>query len=208
MSDPIAPGAGLNVSRETFARLESYAALLRKWNRAINLIGRDSEPDLWRRHIADSLALVKAIPAQARSLADLGSGGGLPGLVIAIARPDLAITLIERDQRKSAFLSEATQQLSLRNVTVLARDIADASGVFDVATARALAPLDALFSLVFPLLHENSTCLFPKGSRYAIEMQAAQQGWQFTCEAQPSDLEAGAALLVIRHLKPLARGQI
>ena len=94
------------VSRETLARLEAYAALLTLWSARINLIGRDTVADLWRRHILDSAQLLSFVPERARSMIDLGSGAGLPGLVLAILGVP-GVELVEADSRKSAFLREA-----------------------------------------------------------------------------------------------------
>ena len=109
------------VSRETQERLEAFTALLLAWNRTINLIARGDEANVWQRHIVDSLQLIPHIPAQANSAIDLGSGGGLPGLVLAIAT-GLPFTLIESDQRKCAFLREATRATAAQ-VTVLCERI-------------------------------------------------------------------------------------
>lgn len=120
-----------NVSRETFSPLAAYVSLLLKWNNTINLIGPATENDVWARHIDDSSQLVTLIPSNATSLVDLGSGAGLPGMVIAILRPELQVTLVEQDQRKAAFLKEAKRTLGLRNVTVEAMDIAKLDRKFD-----------------------------------------------------------------------------
>src|SRR6266481_4444688 len=101
------------VSRETLGQLETMVERLLHWQKAINLVGRTTLDDVWTRHILDSAQLVPLISKQANSLADLGSGAGFPGLVLAALRPDLDITLIESDARKSAYLGEAARRMGL-----------------------------------------------------------------------------------------------
>src|SRR5262245_60639587 len=104
---------GLNVSRETLARLEDFVALLERWQTAINLIGRTTLDQVWVRHLLDSAQLAPLVPADAQSLVDLGSGAGFPGLIVAALRPDLDVTLVEADARKAAFLGESARTLGL-----------------------------------------------------------------------------------------------
>lgn len=189
-----------NVSRETLSVLSNYVVLLLKWNSKINLIGPATENDIWSRHIDDSLQVVDLIPESATSLVDLGSGGGLPGLVIAIARPNLAITLVEQDQRKAAFLKEAKSLLGLSNVTVEAKDIATVNGQFDVVTARALSSLTNLLQFANPLMNAASTCLFPKGANHKAELEEAAADWQFEHHLTPSKTNAESSIITITKL--------
>src|SRR4026209_480980 len=105
---------GVDVSRETLGQLEALVETLVRWQKAINLVGRATIEDVWTRHVLDSAQLAPLIPADAKSLADLGSGGGFPGLVLAALRPDLDMTLIEADARKAAFLGEAGRRRGLK----------------------------------------------------------------------------------------------
>lgn len=189
-----------NVSRETFAMLREYVSLLLKWNSAINLIGSTTESDIWTRHIEDSLQLVPLIPEAASTLADLGSGAGLPGLVIAIARPELSVTLIEQDQRKAAFLNETKARLRLDNVTIVISDVARVAGQFDLVVARALAPLDSLCRMSKPLLNKEGICLFPKGQAYLQELEAARHNWQFDCVQNQSTTQENSSIVTISKL--------
>lgn len=189
-----------NVSRETFSRLENYVSLLLKWNPKINLIGPATEPDVWTRHIEDSLQVVTLIEPSVKTLVDLGSGGGLPGLVIAIARPELQVTLVEQDQRKAAFLTEAKARLELHNVTVVADDISRHHGQYEVVTARALASLDKLLGMAKKLMGAGGICLFPKGEAYASELAQAAATHDFRHKLVPSTTLQGAAILVISNL--------
>ena len=103
----------VDVSRETGDRLEALVTTLERWQKAINLVGKTTMGDVWRRHILDSAQLKGLIPAEAKTLTDLGSGAGFPGLVVAALRPDLDVTLIESDARKAAFLGEAARRMGL-----------------------------------------------------------------------------------------------
>jgi 16S rRNA (guanine527-N7)-methyltransferase len=187
------------VSRETLARLEGYAALLRKWQRAINLVGPRTLPDLWRRHIWDSAQLHPLIPPQARVLVDLGSGAGFPGLVLAILGvPE--VHLIESDQRKCAFLREVSRETGTP-VTIHAERIeAVAPFSADVVTARALAPLDRLLDLAAPFLTAGGVCLFPKGQDVEKELTSATRMATMRCESWPSRSDPGGTLLRIERL--------
>ena len=200
-SAPTLVSAPQNVSRETLAMLSNYVVLLLKWNAKINLIGPATENDVWSRHVDDSLQLVALIPETATALVDLGSGGGLPGLVIAMARPDLRVTLVEQDQRKAAFLKEARSLLALSNVMVEAKDIAALEGQFDVVTARALSSLTNLLDMAKPLMFDGSVCIFPKGANHKAELAEAEQKWQFEHQQKTSKTNAESAIITISKLK-------
>ncbi len=164
------------VSRETLARLEAYAELLARWSLRINLVGRATLGDLWRRHILDSAQLRPLIPDTAQSLIDLGSGAGFPGLVLAILGV-AAVELVEADSRKAAFLREAAR-VTATDVTIRACQSAAVPphGVA-VVTARALAPLVRLLDLARPFIGAGTICLFPKGERAEQELTLAREHW-------------------------------
>jgi 16S rRNA (guanine527-N7)-methyltransferase len=205
MIDPRLPSWAQNVSRETFLKLEQYAALLLKWNPKINLIGNATENDIWQRHLADSLQLLPLIPEPTNAVADLGSGAGLPGLVLAMARPEIAVHLIEHDQRKAAFLREVSAQLALTNVVVHATDIAKITARFECITARALTALPQLFALAYPLLMPASFCIFPKGENYAMELIEAEKNWQFKSQLTPSKTHEKSCIISVSELSPKDR---
>jgi len=150
------------VSRETLARLEVYAALLIRWSARINLVGRNTLVDLWRRHILDSAQLQPLVADSARSLIDLGSGAGLPGLVLAILGVP-GVELIEADSRKAAFLREAARIAEVDVTIRSCRIQAVPPHPVDVVTARACAPLERLLGLAEPFLADKTECLFLKG---------------------------------------------
>lgn len=187
------------VSRETRARLEIFAALLLRWNRTVNLVARRDEPELWRRHIADSLQLVPLIrPGTARGI-DLGTGGGFPGLVLAIAAA-IPFECVESDQRKAAFLREAGR-VTLAPIQVHAvRAEAARLDPAPLITSRALARLPHLLTLAAPLLAPNGICLFLKGTTVEHELTAAATEWHMHVERVPSQTAPGACILRISDI--------
>jgi 16S rRNA (guanine527-N7)-methyltransferase len=196
--------AGLGVSRETFERLEAFVALVKRWNPAINLISKSAVRDIWGRHIIDSAQLFAFCPPSANRWIDIGSGGGFPGLVIAIlakeALPDLRVTLVESDQRKATFLRQAAQSLDL-SVTVLGNRVETVPALEgDVISARALAPLGELFHLVDGHVCHDGVALFAKGARYALELDEARKDWRFDVTVHPSISDPAAAILEIRNI--------
>ena len=182
MSLPLGPEGFaeiIPVSRETLARLEAYAALLTQWSARINLVGRDTIADLWRRHMLDSAQLRAFVPNRARSMIDLGSGAGFPGLVLAILGVP-GVELVEADSRKCAFLREAVR-ITEAPVTIRpCRVAAVPRHSVGVVTARALAPLDRLLDLAQPFLGPDTVCLFPKGERAGEELTLARKRWTMT----------------------------
>jgi len=173
------------VSRETLARLEAYAELLTRWSARINLVGRDTLPDLWRRHILDSAQLYRFVPGSAQSLIDLGSGAGLPGLILAILGIPGA-ELVEADSRKAAFLREAARVTGAEVAIRSCRIQAMPPHPVDVITARACAPLDRLVDMAAPFLAPDTVCLFPKGERHNEELTLARKAWTMDASVEQS----------------------
>lgn len=192
------------VSRETLDRLHLYAALLRKWTPRINLISKGALDELWHRHMRDSAQLMALAPESARTWCDLGSGGGFPGLVVAIlardVRPGLSVTLIEADKRKAAFLRTVNRDVGM-DVQVLDERVeaAPPQGA-DVLSARALAPLPKLLGLARRHLAPDGTALFPKGAQHASEHREALELWRFRCETRSSETDPDAVILSISEL--------
>lgn len=188
------------VSRETLERLSAYAALLLKWNARINLIGRGSEAELWRRHILDSAQLLPLIPNSARQIADVGSGAGLPGLILSILNSTASFALIEPDQHKAAFLREAirvTQSTAIvHNSRVEEADLTTQ----DVVLARALAPLDRLLEMVQKLVSIHTVCIFPKGAAAEQELTEARTRWKMQVRQVPSRTDPAGRILVLTEV--------
>ena len=195
---------GLDVSRETAERLAEYAALLRGWNPKINLVSKQTLAAVETRHFADSAQLLALAPADATTWADLGSGGGFPGLVVAIlaieARPALRVTLVESDQRKAAFLRTVAQRTGVP-VAVLAERIETIPPLgADVLSARALARLATLLDYAQLHLAPSGTALLPKGANWRAEVAEALERWRFRCENLRSATSPDAAILRIGEI--------
>jgi 16S rRNA (guanine527-N7)-methyltransferase len=190
---------GVDVSRETLDRLDALVETLVRWQKTINLVGRATIPDVWGRHILDSAQLVPLIPGEAKSLADMGSGGGFPGLVLAALRPDLDMTLIEVDARKAAFLGEAARRMRLRKPPriVIGRIEAAPPAKADVVTARALAPLGQLLAWADRHRGDTAICLFHKGKGWQAELTEATKDWDITCQPLSSITDSDAVILRI-----------
>ena len=198
------------VSRETSERLDAFVALLLNRQRTTNLIAASTIPHLWTRHIADSLQLLDLAPG-ARVWADLGTGGGFPGLMIAIAladQPGTIVHLIDSNKKKAAFLSEAQRVTGAPAVVHLARIEEFAAGFaapLEVVTARAVAPLKLLLKQSFPLLGKSGAIgLFPKGQNAELELteaRAAMGTWRMNATLVPSRTDAAARIVVVRDVE-------
>jgi 16S rRNA (guanine527-N7)-methyltransferase len=221
INSPSAFVQAFEVSHETLENLTKYAGLLAQWQKAVNLVAPSTLAQVWHRHIADSAQIVSLVPADARTFADLGSGGGFPALVLAIMlagrepRRPFTMSLIESDIRKGAFLREVIRQTGLKNhgnaVEILSIRIENSVtqsrvGAVDVVTARALASLDRLFQYAFPLFHPGTVGLFLKGRDTEREMDEAQARWSFTARLIPSRTEPDASVVVVTHLSPKLPG--
>jgi len=197
---PEAFAACVPVSRETLDRLGLYLDLLRRWQRTINLVAASTLGDPWRRHILDSAQLMRFVPATATRLVDLGSGAGLPGLVLAIMGAP-AVALIESDRRKAAFLREAARATAAE-ATVHACRIEEAPPLAaDVITARALAPLKELLGHAYRFATAETRYVFPKGRGVEAELTEAAASWTMEVERQPSLSDADGRILIITGLR-------
>lgn len=161
---------GLQLPAAAQARLLAYLALLAKWNRAYNLTAVREPTAMIPRHILDSLVVLPFIHGQ--RLADLGSGAGLPGIPLAVARPDLAVTLIESNGKKARFLRAAARSLPLANVTVLEARVQGPAGPFDTLTTRAFASLADMLAWGGHLLAPGGHWLAMKGRPPEAELAA------------------------------------
>jgi 16S rRNA (guanine527-N7)-methyltransferase len=188
-----------SVSRETLARLEAYAALLTRWSARINLVGRATLADLWRRHILDSAQLQLFIPDAASSIIDLGSGAGLPGLVLAILGVP-GVELVEADSRKCVFLREAARVTEVDVAIRPCRIQAVPPHPVDVVTARACAPLDRLLELAEPFLASGGEGLFLKGERVAEELTVARKGWTMRASLSQSRSDPRGVVLRLQQV--------
>jgi 16S rRNA (guanine527-N7)-methyltransferase len=182
------------------ARLRRFAELLLRWNTTLNLIAPKDAGILWDRHIADSLQLVKLLPAGTERAIDLGTGGGFPGLVLAIAT-GLRFDLIESDRRKAAFLRTVVLETGAPAMVHACR-IEDATlAPASLVTARALAPLPRLLPLAARLLTPAGVCLLLKGAKVDAELAAAETNWAMTVTRVPSETNADGVILRIADLR-------
>lgn len=193
-----------DVSRETYERLNAYKELLIRWNAKINLVAPSTIQHIWQRHIEDCLQIARLAKPERGVWADLGSGGGLPGIVVAVAVADMPITftLVESDKRKAAFLRTAIRNLALKNVSIINDRIESVSPLnADIVSARALAPLPKLLSYVKPHLAPTGRAWLMKGARWEDEISNAKRIWAFNYQAFPSKSEPEAAILQVDGIR-------
>ncbi|RHZ99779.1 16S rRNA (guanine(527)-N(7))-methyltransferase RsmG [Cereibacter sphaeroides] len=198
------PLAKLDVSRETSEKLSHFVALVEKWNKAVNLIGRSTVDSIWTRHVLDSAQLRAPLALHPRLWLDLGSGSGFPGIVIAILAadesPESRFVLVESDQRKATFLRTACRELELSASVLAARIETLPPQGADVISARALAALPELCALAAPHLAPDGICLFPKGAGHISEIAAARPSWNMELETLPSLTDPDAVILKLKAL--------
>ena len=195
----------LSVSRETLDRLEVYKGSLLLWNKKINLVSENSTKDVWGRHFLDSAQIFRHIGPADCHLLDIGSGGGLPGLVLGIMAkkkyPNLKITLVESDTRKAVFLKEVVRSQRL-NSTVLSDRVEKLSRQnADIVTARAVAPLKTLLGYAYQHMSQTGVCIFLKGISYKNEVEEALDLWRFNISVDESITNEGSVVLKITHLE-------
>jgi 16S rRNA (guanine527-N7)-methyltransferase len=191
--------AATGVSRETLDQFRLYAALLGRWQRAVNLIGKSTAPDIWERHFLDSAQLLPHL-ADGPGLVDLGSGAGFPGAVLALlgARD---VHLVESDSRKCAFLRELDRQLGLGMTIHETRIDHLTPWKARSLTARALAPLPQLLDMAGEFLGPDTVCLFPKGEGGERELTEAAKGWNMTVTRLPSRTSPTSVILRLTKLE-------
>ncbi len=196
--------AATNVPRETFERLLAFDRVLIDWAPRHNLIARSTLEERWNRHFLDSAQAAPIIPKTAKTVVDLGSGAGFPGLVLAamLAPKGVEVTLIESTQKKCAFLAEAGAAMGLENLTVIPERIESVRLGFrpDVITARALARLEKLLAYASGIAGKNTKYVFLKGQDVEGELTEAAKSWHMEVIKHPSRTEPRAAILEIGNL--------
>ena len=201
MIDALARAAARPVSRETLARLEAYVDRLKAASAEHNLVAASTLDSIWERHILDSAQLVRFEPRSAASWIDIGSGAGLPGVVIALLA-DGPVTLAEPRRLRAAFLEQAVAALGLSDrVSVHASKAEKIHGKFDVITARAVAPLQQLLGLAHHLAHPETVWALPKGRNAKSELAEAQRSWQCEVRSETSCTDPEATILVLRRVR-------
>lgn len=188
------------VSRETLDQLELFSALLAEENQRQNLVAASTlGPAFWVRHVADSAQLVPLAPERATGRwVDLGSGPGLPGLVVALLLPHWHVTLVESRRLRCDFLARAVDSLSIRHRVAIARERVEshAGGPYDVISARAYAPLPALLTSACHLAQKSTVWLLPKGRNAVNELSTLPEAWQKLFHVEPSQTDTEANILV------------
>ena len=182
------------VSRETFEKLLTYEALLREENGRQNLISESTLNQFWERHILDSAQIVPFEPRTGASWADIGSGAGLPGIVLACL-VDGPVTLIEPRRLRAEFLHRVVESLQL-NATTVSSKVERVEGSFDVIAARAVANLSRLFEISAHLSTTNTVWAFPKGTRAQEELSEAQRAWQGVFHVEQSVTDPDSQIVV------------
>jgi 16S rRNA (guanine527-N7)-methyltransferase len=196
----------LDVPADAQAKLLAYLDLLARWNRTYNLTAVRDPDDMVSRHLLDSLAVLPFV--HGRSLADLGSGAGLPGIPLAIARPEIAVTLVESNGKKARFLREVIRSLPLANVAVAQARVQDTPGAFDTITARAFASLPDMLAWGGHLLAPDGRWLALKGHVDAAELDAVPRGFRVAKvhELQVPGTDGERCVVEVRAPGPATRG--
>ncbi|MBS7093845.1 MAG: 16S rRNA (guanine(527)-N(7))-methyltransferase RsmG [Azospirillum sp.] len=193
-----------DVSRETIDKLKTYEASLNEWQNKFNLVSLSSLADGWNRHFLDSMQLFQYIPSNARTLYDLGSGAGFPGMVLAIMAmektPYLKVSLIESIGKKTLYLKHVAE-LTGTKVNIYNKRIEELPAEkVDVITSRALTALDNLLNYASRFCGSHTVCIFPKGKKHAEEIAEAKKHWDFDCRIIPSSQSDEGVILIITHL--------
>jgi 16S rRNA (guanine527-N7)-methyltransferase len=197
--EEIQRAAGRRVSRETYEKLEAYVALINEESCRQNLVSAATLSNIWSRHIADSAQLVRFEPRAGASWIDLGSGAGLPGIVIACLAEG-PVTLVEPRRLRAEFLHKAAESLELR-VAVHPQKAERVSGTFDVITARALAPLPTLLDISHHLSTGKTVWALPKGRTATSELADAKRAWQGVFHVERSVTDEDARIIVATGVK-------
>ena len=195
-----------DVSRETVERLQIYVDLVLKWQPAQNLIAPSTIPDIWMRHVVDSLQTQWSLP-DAKTWVDIGSGGGFPGIVTAILLadvPDAHVHLIESNQRKAAFLRTALRETGSKGTVYPGRIESVAKewsqGPVDAVSARALASLELLLKLSEPFTAQGARAVFHKGQDFQREINEASHTWTFDLVEKKSLIDPTSRMLLFSNI--------
>ena len=193
----------LGVSRESVARLEILVAVTKTWQSRINLIAPSTVPEIWTRHVLDSAQLLPLVHKNTSAIADLGSGGGFPALVLAAIQP-APVHMFESNAKKSAFLAEALRQMGVKGYVHSERleQSRTPMGMPDVqfVTARAFAPLTQLLSYAEPFFARGATGLFHKGQDIDAELTVAAKSWTITAKKHSSLTDSQAVILEVKEI--------
>lgn len=200
MIERLGAAIGRDVSRETFGRIEAYVHAVESESARQNLISPTTLHSLWERHILDSAQLVRFEPCRSASWVDIGSGAGLPGLVIALL-VEGPVTLVEPRRLRAEFLRETSQNLGLMERVRVEQEKAErVSGTFDVITARAVSALDGLLAISSHLSTEETTWILPKGRNAQSELAQARRNWHCDARVEQSCTDPDSGILVLTRV--------
>lgn len=194
----------VNVSRETIDKLQSYERLLKHWTQAINLISKSTETEIWPRHFLDSAQFWNLRPENCEYWLDLGTGGGFPGLVVAVIAseldPEMRFGFVESDARKASFLLKAGHELGIKPKIHIARAESLEPQSASVVSVRAMAPVQKLLGYARRHMAEGGLSLFAKGENHETELTEAQKYWKFDVQKVPSITDASGTILKIKGI--------
>lgn len=201
MTTSLEQAIGKPVSRETLDQLAKYGELLRTGAGSQNLVSASTLDTMWERHIVDSAQLTRFEPNPGAAWVDIGSGAGLPGIIIGIL-VDGPVTLVEPRRLRVEFLSHCVATLGLSSqVRIEGSKVENIRGSFDVITARAVAPLNRLLGMAHHLSHGGTIWALPKGQNAKSELAEAQRSWQCVARVEPSCTDPEARILVLSKVK-------
>ena len=187
-------------SQEGLDHLELYVQLLLKWNKSINLIGKSTEEDIWKRHILDSAQLIEFLPRRDLTVTDFGSGAGFPGMVLA-AWGVKEIHLIESDNKKCIFLAEAKRVMSLTNVLIYNSRIENLTQIrTEIITSRAFASISSILELSEPYMYKDSLQLLLKGDKVTTELEEAYQHWNMDVTLHKSITDGRGNIVIMKNI--------
>jgi 16S rRNA (guanine527-N7)-methyltransferase len=187
----------LGVSCETIDKLRIYVEVLLKWNKKINLISKNTIPDVWMRHIVDSAQIIKFLENRNQSIADIGSGAGLPGVILNILGIE-NITLVESDERKTSFLREVSRLLGL-NLTIINERVENLLIESDIIISRGLSSLNNMLDKTSNIQYYR--ILLPKGKNVELEITNAKKYWEFDCKKHQSITSIDSYILDITNVR-------
>ena len=195
-----------NVSRETLKKISNFITVLKEWQSKMNLVSPQSINEIWTRHIADSYQLFQFINIDTKTVYDIGSGAGFPAIILAIAAQcanyETRFSLIESITKKTVYLNDVKEKLSLKNVDIYnARSESLKLKPADIITARAVAALDKLFELSYTLANKKTVFYFLKGQSYKEELEQAKKHWHFKTEVIQSSTSENGVILKITELE-------
>lgn len=193
------------IKNETKEKLDIYHQHLLLWQKTINLISPNTVDDAWARHFEDSLQLLRFIPDKTKTVWDLGSGAGFPGMVVALARPDITVYLIESDARKCAFLRTVSRETHTGNVSVKNDRLEKLPDILpppDAITARAFAPLEKILAMTQAVWEQTPDLVFilPKGRNVEAEIKEAQKQFTFLFTKATSAIDPHSCILTVSNL--------